>query len=245
MPKSKAKNDIQKPSLIMFRATWASSYAALWMVLWALVEYREYRSDAFNVPAVVLAITAMTLITSFLQSRVSRRLFKPLAQGWIEASLLGVGASILAFMSVGPADWLISSLALLVPTALVQALWLWWRGGRSAWLWPLASVTASLFFVVPFREYVPWDINPLSYLVVLVLGFVHGLIQSIVMKQIMSGIEDEGEKLSPADQTRNRSGLPSESYTMSDRDRVRRLQDVASTDTDLSHQSISQYTDQA
>jgi hypothetical protein len=183
-PKEKLSPEaIRRRSFVMF---WSISFTCLWLVVWGFLKFNAFRVPSIQVPG-YLGIFIIAGLIALMQRRLLQR---PMS-GWVPVTVFGTMLSFAAFqgaLGIFDRSMILPSLALLVPTSLVQMLWLW-RHVKSAWLWPLAHIVAVLFFAPILRDY--GDLRNLGFGFI-GLGILQGVAQAYVMRHLWSHPREAG-----------------------------------------------------
>jgi hypothetical protein len=180
MPRRKSKND-DKPSSSSFVAWWTVSSTAFWIVMWGLLEASP--SAALNWPMCTVGTVAMMVMISTIQAQLGQRFFKHSMQGWIDSGGVGSLLSIVLLAAVSPITPAKAALILMLPTALVQTVWLT-RHVKGAWLWPLAS----LLLILPAAQYGVWHQSGIFAVLILLFGVAQGLLQGLLISRLWAAL---------------------------------------------------------
>lgn len=176
MDKRKSKNDqprVSEPDKGggEFWGVWIFSQTVLLLLLWLLVgSYERLPYPFFTISTFITAfvlIEVFTLAATTLQQTTGERFLRFSMKNWAFVSGLGTALSLVAYVMAHPMGLLPSALALFMPTALAQMLWL-----RShvffAWLWPLAHLVGIVLFVetwLPQRDWATLLLAPLQAII--------------------------------------------------------------------------------
>lgn len=133
-------------------------FLLLWTLIngsgWVLMTLLSYRGLAASMPVNVLMLTLIPgVVAAAGQTQLMKYgLDKNHVRGWFPVSLAGSLASAAAVYALAMnGGYHISFqllLALTVPAALVQALWLQ-RRVKQAWLWVVAGAISGMLFILP------------------------------------------------------------------------------------------------
>lgn len=159
-----------------------------------------------------IALLLGIILPGLVQVQIVERLLKRPMRGWMLYTLPGafitlllVNAARIVLSGAEGIDLyiLLSVLAFIVPTPIIQAFWLR-QHVRRAWLWPLTAILTSL----AFAAFPSNGTN--SHLLWLILTLIYGLIQSSVMHTVWIQTDDaekvkldfDSNEQSSLDQTR-------------------------------------------
>ena len=164
-----------------FWGVWIFSQTIMLTYLWLLVGMYERISfpfHSFSTFLIGLVLTSVfTLAATTLQQTAGERFLKCSMRQWAFVSGLGTALSLLAYVIVHPMGLLPSALAMFMPTALAQMLWMRPRV-FFAWLWPLAHLVGIVMFVetwLPLRDWAT-----------LLLAPIQAIIYTIVMRHLFA-----------------------------------------------------------
>lgn len=183
MPKTKLKPD-QPPRLgfLPFVILWALTYAGGWFAALGLLSILD-RLTSSELPHNTIAITGVLMLPALLQVPLVERGLNRTMRGWLWATAAGMLITQVTFVNGSPSDgrFFLTLLSLLLPVALIQTLWLWRQRVRSAWLWPLASVAAT----VMFTQIMTHANNSSSYQMILLgAAALYGLVQGAIFHHL-------------------------------------------------------------
>jgi hypothetical protein len=238
MDKTKAKNKPSAPSIHQdrrdFWGLWILSQTILLLFLWLFLNPREDVSIAFanfGLFAYSVVCTAIvTLSVTTLQQRTAARFLKHSFEGWAVVSALGSMFSVGALLIFRRMGVFASALALLLPMAWIQMLWLW-QHVRSAWLWPLVNLLGSLLLVLPFREYnTETQMRVWAGLIIIPL---QAVIQTVVMRHLWTQLPEKDKIMQEPD-----------AEMLNDQASLQRLSLTESAETAIDEQTWEGFYDQ-
>lgn len=188
MRKEKLKHGAFWPARTLpFIALWTSSYIITWLAAYVLISPINIYSYLPGIQGVTFIIFFTTLLPALIQTQIVERLMHQSMHRWMLYTGLGAVANSFVVERIMAAsrgnDDVLLVLGLMLPTTLIQAIWLH-RRVHSAWLWVLASAVGSLLFALPIR-----DASGPSFLLVLA-GLLYGLIQGSIMRHLLMRPKD-------------------------------------------------------
>lgn len=187
----KPKRDLRGTiELLPFVLIWTLSLAAIGLLARAFTSIILAPLPSSQTTSIALLLGI--ILPGLVQVQLVQRLLKRPMRGWMLYTLPGalitllmVSAARLVIPGAERIDLyiLLSVLAFIVPTPIIQAFWLR-QYVRRAWLWPLTAILTSLAFAA-----FPSD-GTNSHLLWLILTLIYGLIQGSSMHTMWSQTSD-------------------------------------------------------
>lgn len=189
MRKEKLKHGAFWPARTLpFIALWTGSYIITWLATYLLIAPLNIYSYLPGIQGVTFIIFFTTLLPALIQTQIVERFMDQSMRRWMLYTGIGAIASSYIVERIMTAsrgsDDVLLVLGLMLPTTLIQAIWLH-RRVHTAWLWVLASAVGSLLFALPIRN----TTSGPSFLLV-VAGLLYGLIQGSIMRHLLMRPKD-------------------------------------------------------
>jgi hypothetical protein len=140
---------------IPFIMRWAAAQIGGWLVMLILLNQTAgWFSWDTALLFSILTVAPSHLIAGVAQVWLVERGLQRTMRGWFKATVLGTALSTLIYhgilVSINTLDARTALLAILMPVAVVQTIWLS-RRVKTAWLWVLAATMSSLLFAFGIR----------------------------------------------------------------------------------------------